>query len=69
MLQSEKQGRAERGRLEPRIIGTNWHRKGVDLANSILRIEGSKCGPPPSWFGDRLRLLIVQSTMSSGFGG
>jgi hypothetical protein len=61
-VQSKEQNRAERGRLEPRIMGTNWHYKGVDLAKSILRTEGSKCGSPPSWFeGDRFRPLIVQS--------
>jgi hypothetical protein len=43
-------------------MGTNWHYEGADLAKSILRMEGSKCGSPPSWFeGDRFRPLIVQS--------
>ena len=40
----------KRDRLEPRIMGTNWHYKGTDLAKSILRMKGSKCGSPLSWF-------------------
>ncbi len=27
------------------LVGTNWHHEGADLAKSILRMEGSKCGP------------------------
>jgi hypothetical protein len=61
-VQSKEQNRAERGRLESRIMGTNWHYKGADFAKSILRMEGPKCGSPPSWFeGDRFRPLIMQS--------
>ena len=58
--QSKEQNRAERGRLEPRIIVTNWHYGGADLAKSIPRIEGSKCGSPPSWFErNRFRPLVA----------
>jgi hypothetical protein len=44
-VQSKEQNRAESGRLEPRIMGTNWHYKGADLAKSILRMEGQNAAP------------------------
>ena len=45
----KNKNRVERDTLEPRIMETNWHYEGADLAKSILRMEGSKCGSPPSW--------------------
>jgi len=59
-VQSKEQNRAERGKLEPRIIVTSWYYGGADLAKSIPRIEGSKCGSPPFWFeGNRFRPLVA----------